>query len=53
MATTSALLQTFGILIWSKQEERKPRSQDFKPGPAWIKSSGQLDSGTGALSGFK
>ena len=53
MITTNALLQTFGFLSWCKQEERKPRSQDFKLGPAWIKSSGQIDSGPGALPGIK
>ena len=53
IATTSALLQTFGILSWRKQEEGKPRSQDFKPGPAWITSSGQIEPGPGALPGFK
>ena len=53
IATTSALLQTFEILSWRKQEERKSRSQDFKPGPAWIKSSEQIESGPGALPGFK
>ena len=30
-----------------------PRSQNFKPGPAWIKSSGQIESRLGALPGFK
>ena len=50
---TSALLQTFEILSWCKQEKRKPRSQDFKPRPAWIKSSGQIKSGSRALPGFK
>ena len=34
IADTSALLQNFGILSWCKQEERKPRSQNFKPEPA-------------------
>ena len=53
IATTSALLETFGILSWQKQEERKPRNQNFKPGPAWIKSSGQIEPGPGALPGFK
>ena len=47
IATTSAFLQTFGILSWRKQEERKPRSQNFKLGPAWIKSSRQIESGPG------
>ena len=34
ITTTNALLQTFGILSWRKQEEKKRRSQNFKPGPA-------------------
>ena len=52
-ATTSALLQILGILRWCRQEDRKPRSQDFKPAPAWIISSGQMESGPRALPGFK
>ena len=46
-------LQTFGILSWSKQEEKKPRSQNFNPGPVWIKSLGQIELRPGALPGFK
>ena len=53
IATTSALLQTFEILSWRKQEEKKPRNQNFKAGPAWIKSSKQIELGAGALRGFK
>ena len=53
IATTSAIIEGFGILSWCKQEERKPRSQDFKLGPAWIKSSGQIESGPRVLPGFK
>ena len=53
IATTSALLQTFGILSWRKQEERKPCSQNFKPGLAWTKGSGQIELGPGALPGVK
>ena len=45
IATTSAHLQTFGILSWCQLEERKPRSQDFKSGPAWITSSGLIELG--------
>ena len=52
-ATTSALLQILGILRWCRQEDRKPRSQDFKPAPAWIISSEQMESGPGALPGVK
>ena len=52
IATTSALLQTLGILSWRKQEERKPRNQDFKAVPAWIISSGQIESGPGAFPGL-
>ena len=53
IATNSAVLKTFGILSWRKQEERKPRSQNFKPRSAWITSSGQIESGSRALPGFK
>ena len=35
-----------------KQEERKPRNQDFKAVPAWIISSGQIESGLGAFPGL-
>ena len=52
-AATSALLQILGILRWCRQEDRKPRSQDFKPAPALIISCGQMESGPGALPGFK
>ena len=52
IATTSALLQTLGILSWRKQEERKPRNQDFKAIPAWIISSGQIESGPGSFPGL-
>ena len=53
IATTSALLQILQILNRRKQEERKSRNQDFKPAPAWSISSGQMESGPGALPGFK
>ena len=53
IATTSALLQILGILSRRKQEERKSRNQDFKAAAAWIISSGQMESGPGALPGFK
>ena len=52
IATTSALLQTLEILSWRKQEKRKPRNQDFKAVPAWIVSSGQIESGPGAFPGL-
>ena len=52
IATTSALLQTLGILSWRKQEERKPRNQDFKAVSAWIISPGQIESGPGAFPGL-
>ena len=42
-----------GILSWSKLEERKSRNQDFKAAPAWSISSEQMESGPGALPGFK
>ena len=53
IATATSFLQSFEILSWRKQEERKPRSQGFNLGPAWIKSSGKIDSGPGALPGFQ
>ena len=51
--TTSALLQILGVLSQCKQEERKSHNQDFKAAPAWSISSGQMESGPGALPGFK
>ena len=51
--TTSTLFQILGILSRPKQEERKSRNQDFKAVPAWSISSGQIESGLGALPGFK
>ena len=53
MATTSALLQILGILSRRKQEERKSRSQELKAAPAWTISSGQMESGPGALPGLE
>ena len=53
IATTSALLQILEILSRRKQEERKLRNQDFKVAPAWSISSEQMESGPGALPGFK
>ena len=53
IATTSALLQILKILSWRKQEERKSCNQDFKEAPAWSISSEQMESGPGALLGFK
>ena len=41
------------ILSRHKQEERKSRNQDFKAPPACITISGQMESGSGALPGFK
>ena len=43
----------FGILMWCRQEERKPNNQDFSAAPAWIISSGQIESGPGAFPGFR
>ena len=51
MVTTSALLQILGIFSGRKQEERKPHYQDFRAAPAWSMSSGQIESGPGALPG--
>ena len=53
IATTSALLQILGILSRCKQEVRKSDNQDFKAAPAWSISSGQMESGPGALPSFK
>ena len=52
MATTNALLQIFGSFSWCMQEERKLLSQDFRAAPAWIISSGHMESGPRALPGF-
>ena len=51
--TTTALLQTFGILRWRRQEERKLHNQDFSAAPAWVFSSGQIESGPEAFPGFR
>ena len=48
-----SFLQILGILSRRKQEEMKSRNQDFKAAPAWSISSGQMESGPGALPGFK
>ena len=53
IVTTGALLQILGILSWCKQEERKSRNQDFRAAPAWSIKSGKIESGPGALPGFK
>ena len=53
IATTSALLQILEILSWHKQEEKKSCNQEFKSPPAWSKGSEQMESGPGALPGFK
>ena len=53
IVTTSTLFQTLEILSRSKQEEEKLCSQNFKLGPAWITSSGQIESEPRALPGFK
>ena len=53
IATTSALLQTFGILRWRRQEEKKRHNQDFNAVSASVICSGKIESGPGAFSGFK
>ena len=45
--------QILEILSQCKQKERKSHNQDFKAAPAWIISSRQMESGHGALPGFK
>ena len=51
IATTRTLRQTLGILRLRKQEERKPRNQDFKAAPAWMIISGHMELDPGALPG--
>ena len=37
----------------AQQEERKPHNQNFSAAPAWVISSGQIESGPGAFPGFR
>ena len=53
IAITSAFLQTYGILRWRRQEERKLQNQDFSAAPAWVINSGKIESGPGAFPGFR
>ena len=41
IATTSALLQIFGILSWRMQELNKSQNQDLRADPAWSTNSGK------------
>jgi len=47
VATTSALLQIFGILSWRMQELRKSQNQDLRPDLAWSINSGKMESNPG------
>jgi len=53
IATTSALLQIFGILSWRMQELRKSQNQDLRADPAWSINSGKMESNPGDFPGFK
>ena len=53
IATTSALLQIFGILSWRMQELRKSQNQDLRADPAWSINSGKTESNPGDFPGFK
>ena len=52
IATTSALLQIFGILSWRMQELRKSQSQDLRADPAWSINSGKMESNPGDFLGL-
>ena len=52
-ATTSALLQIFGILSWHMQELRKSQNQDLRADPVWSINSGKMESNPGDFPGFK
>jgi len=53
IATTSALLQIFGILSWRMQELRKSQNQDLRADPAWSINSGKMESNPRDFPGFK
>jgi len=53
IATTSALLQIFGILSWRMQELRKSQNQDLRTDPTWGINSGKIESNPGDFPGFK
>jgi len=53
IATTSALLQTFGILSWHTQELSKSQNQDLRAVLAWSANSGKMESNPGDFSGFR
>ena len=52
IATAKAFLQILGIMRWCKEEERKPHNQDFMAVPAWMISSGHIESDPGAFPSF-
>jgi len=53
IATTSTLLQIFGILSWRMQELRKLQNQDLRADPAWSMNSGKMESNPGDFPGFR
>ena len=53
IATTSALLQIFGILSWRMEEVRKSQNQDFRADPAWSINSGKMESNPGDVPGVR
>jgi len=53
IATTSALLQIFGILKWRTQEVRKSQNRDLRADPAWSINSGKFESNPRDFPGFR
>jgi len=53
VATTSALLQIFGILSCRMQELRKSQIQNLRADPAWSINSGKMESNPGDFPGFR
>jgi len=53
IATTSALLQIFGILSWRMQELGKLQNQDLRADLAWSINSGKMESNPGDFPGFR
>ena len=53
IATTSALLQIFGILSWRMQELRKSQNQDLRADPARSINSRKMETNPGDFPGFR
>jgi len=53
IATTSALLQIFGILSWHMEEVRKSQNQDLRADPAVSINSGKMESNPGDVPGVR